>query len=102
MRNSNLRIGGLLLVLLHLGQKFASILLRGGPHFMLVWRYTLVVRFIVELCSSPYQPVCHPGYFVAGLGRISTLSADAATQLGPPNLAGLYKPENGGQLEGAR
>ena len=40
--------------------------------------------------------VCQPTGFVAALGGISTLSADAATQLGPPNLAGLYKPENGG------
>jgi Outer membrane protein beta-barrel domain len=54
------------------------------------------VRFIAGMLFFGVTALCQPTSFIAALGGISTLSADAATQLGPPNLAGLYKPENGG------
>ncbi|MBC8165959.1 MAG: hypothetical protein H7Y20_08810, partial [Bryobacteraceae bacterium] len=33
--------------------------------------------------------------YITALGGVSTLSADAATQLGTPNAVALYSPENG-------
>lgn len=54
------------------------------------------MRPIVAILFFAVPAVCQSTGFVTALGGISTLSADAATQLGPPNLAGLYKPENGG------
>jgi hypothetical protein len=37
-------------------------------------------------------------YYLTALGGISTLSADAATELGTPNAAALYSPQNGGAV----
>ncbi len=48
---------------------------------------TLLVLLPVAGQAQPY---------LAALGGVSTLSADAATELGPPNAVALYSPKNGG------
>jgi len=40
-------------------------------------------------------------FFITALGGVSTLSADAATELGPPNAVALYSPDNGGAANAA-
>jgi opacity protein-like surface antigen len=56
------------------------------------------VHLIAGILFFAVAAACQPTTFVTALGGISTLSADAATHLGAPNLVGLYKPENGGAI----
>jgi Outer membrane protein beta-barrel domain len=57
-----------------------------------------VFRLAVTLTLSVICASGQARYFVATLGGVSTLSADAETQLGTTNSVALYKPENGGAV----
>ena len=60
--------------------------------------YTPGVHLIAGILFFAVTAACQQKPFVTALGGISTLSADAVTQLSVPNLVGLYKPENGSAL----
>lgn len=62
------------------------------------WRdHRRIVLFPVVLILA--TPACSgQRYFAGALGGISTLSADATSQLGSANAVSLFKPENGPAL----
>jgi hypothetical protein len=60
-----------------------------------------VLRVALAVLSIVLPGYGESRYFVSVLGGVSTLSADAATQLGGSNAAALYAPENGGALNAA-
>jgi hypothetical protein len=60
--------------------------------------YRLAVLRLALTLMVFLKPVAQAQPFVTVLGGFSTLSADAATELGPPNRVALYSPENGGAV----